>query len=61
VLAKDLATDFGVSGSPATKPESLLRAWGGDQWRGTDRLGDPGLLVSSRRARLIELRDRYQS
>ncbi len=61
VLAKDLAADFGVSGSPATKAEALLRAWGVERWGGSDVLGDAGLLVSSRRAQIIAERDQYRA
>ena len=60
VLVKDLAADFGVSGAPSTKAESLLRAWANGGWVEADRLGDAGLLVSTRRAAIIAMRDRYR-
>ncbi len=61
VLGKDLAAEFGVSGSPATKAEALFRAWGVERWGGSDVLGDAGLLVSKRRAQIIAQRDQYRS
>ncbi len=60
VLVKDLAGDFGVSGAPSTKAEALLRAWANGRWVEHDRLGDAGLLVSTRRAAIIAERDRYR-
>jgi hypothetical protein len=60
VLVKDIAADFGISGAPSTKAETLLRAWAGGDWVEPDQLGDAGLLVSTRRASIIELRDRYR-
>ena len=60
VLVKDLAADFGVSGPPSAKAEALLRAWAHGRWIGADRLGDAGLLVSTRRAAIIKMRDRYR-
>ena len=59
VLVKDLAADFGVSGPPSAKAEALLRAWADGGWVEVDRLGDAGLLVSTRRAAIIRLRDQY--
>ena len=60
VLVKDLAADFGVSGPPSAKAEALLRAWTNGRWIGPEQLGDAGLLVSTRRAGIIALRDRYR-
>lgn len=60
VLVKDLAADFGVSGHPSTRAESLVRAWRDGGWHGGDSLGDARLLVSSRRAAIIATRDRFQ-
>ncbi len=60
VLVKDLAADFGVSGPPSAKAEALLRAWANGRWVGAERLGDAGLLVSTRRAAIITLRDQYR-
>jgi|GEM_PF-403308 hypothetical protein len=58
--AKDLAADFGVSGSPSTKAEAMLRAWANGAWPDVDNLRDPALLVSTRRASMIETRDAYR-
>lgn len=60
VLVKDLAADFGVSGPPSAKAEALLRAWADGRWLGREQLGDAGLLVSTRRAAIITLRDQYR-
>jgi len=60
VLIKDLAADFGISGAPSTKAETLLRAWSGGAWVEPDQLGDAGLLVSTRRAEIIAVRDQYR-
>jgi hypothetical protein len=56
---KDLATHFGVSGSPASRARTLLRAAGLQQEPyGPVRL-TPDMLTSSRRRWLIGTRDRY--
>jgi hypothetical protein len=56
---KDLATHFGVSGSPSRRAQTLLRAAGLPQEPvGPVRL-DPDVLTSSRRRWLISARDRY--
>ena len=56
---KDLATHFGVSGSPASRARTLLRAAGLPQEPyGPVRLA-PDMLTSSRRRWLISTRDRY--
>jgi hypothetical protein len=60
VLVKDLAADFGISGPPSTKADSLVRAWGGGRWISVGQLGDAGLLVSTRRAQITALRDQYR-
>lgn len=60
VLIKDLAADFGISGAPSTKADALLRAWTGGRWADVDQLGDAGLLVSTRRAAIIALRDEHR-
>lgn len=57
VLNKDLASDFGVKGSPSTRAESLMRAWNGNRWATNETLGDAALLIASRRAEIIEMRD----
>ena len=59
VLVKDLAADLGVRGALASKAEALLRAWGVPAWEVFADLGDPRLLVSTRRAEIIALRDRW--
>jgi hypothetical protein len=56
---KDLAANFGVSGSPASRARTLLRAAGLPQEpHGPVRLA-PDMLTSSRRRWLISARDRY--
>jgi hypothetical protein len=56
---KDLATHFGVSGSPASRARTLLRAAGLPQEPyGPVRLA-PEMLTSSQRKRLIAARERY--
>lgn len=63
IEARRLEEWFGVKGSVAQRAEVLLRANGVDQrdrW-GSEHLGTPDLLTSARRARLVELRDRYLS
>ena len=62
MLVKDLMAQFGLAqGGVSQRAETLLRAAGFDRsaqpW--DLRLGDPELLVSRRRRRMIELRDEY--
>jgi hypothetical protein len=56
---------FGLSGSVSQRAETLLKAAGiraADDWYVTHSdLGDPDLLHSTQRRRIIELRDRYRS
>ena len=62
MLVKDLMAHFGLAqGGVSQRAETLLKAGGFDpSARRSDlRLGDPGLLVSRRRRRLIDLRDEY--
>ena len=62
MLVKDLMAQFGLAqGGVSQRAETLLRAAGFDRSaRPWDlRLGDPELLVSRRRRRMIELRDEY--
>jgi hypothetical protein len=62
MLVKDLMTHFGQQGTVSQKATTLLRAGGFQTYRhGEMDLGSPELLVSSRRRRIIELRDRYQA
>ncbi len=59
---KDLIAHFGLKqGSVSQRAETLMKAAGFDpSTRRWDlRLGDPQLLVSRRRRRMIELRDEY--
>jgi hypothetical protein len=57
----DLLAAFGVTGSVSQRAEPLLRANGVDpqQLLGRMRLGTPDLLVSRKRASIIEQRDQY--
>ena len=64
MLVKDLIAHFGLKqGSVSQRAETLMKAAGFDRSRPTWdlRLGDPQLLVSRRRRRMIELRDEYYS
>ncbi|GAA4399128.1 hypothetical protein GCM10023168_05990 [Fodinibacter luteus] len=61
LLVKDLAADFGVRGAPSAKAATMLAAWTDGRWAEGGSLGDPGLLVSTRRAEIIEARDRYRT
>jgi hypothetical protein len=38
----------------------MLRAWANGAWPDVDNLRDPALLVSTRRASMIETRDAYR-
>ena len=62
LLVKDLMAYFGIQqGSVSQRSATLLRAAGlRDGYGGYVRLGLPALLVSTRRRRIIELRDRYR-
>lgn len=59
---QELLAAFGVKGSVSQRAEPLLRANGVDPHRlyGSMKLGAPDLLVSTRRASIIESRDRYR-
>ena len=62
ILVKDLMSHFGLAqGGVSQRAETLLKAAGFDPSarRWDLRLGVPELLVSTRRRRLIELRDEY--
>jgi hypothetical protein len=62
MLVKDVAAHFGLAQSGvAQRAGALMKAAGFDPHapRWDLRLGDPGLLVSGRRRRMIALRDRY--
>ena len=62
MLVKDLMAHFGLAqGGVSQRAETLMKAAGFDPSarRWDLRLGDPELLVSRRRRRIIELRDRY--
>jgi hypothetical protein len=62
MLVKDLMAHFGLTqGGVSQRAETFLNAAGFDRStrRWNLRLGDPGLLVSRRRRRIIELRDEY--
>ena len=62
LLVKDLMAHFGlVQSGVSQRAETLMKAAGFDPYprRWELRLGDPGLLVSRRRHRMIELRDEY--
>ena len=64
MLVKDLIAHFGLKqGSVSQRAETLMKAAGFDRSTPTWdlRLGDPQLLVSRRRRRMIELRDEYYS
>ena len=52
---------FGIAqGGASQRAETLMKAAGSTRrGAGTLRLGDPRLLVSGRRRRIIELRDEY--
>jgi hypothetical protein len=66
MLVKDLLAHFGLAqGSVSQRAATLIKA-ASDESTHPRRpwdvdLGDPGLLVSSRRRRILELRDRYES
>ena len=59
---KDLLSWFGIGGSVSQRAEPLLRAVGVEAagFAYAPNLGAPDLLVASRRARLIEQRDRWR-
>ncbi len=62
MLVKDLMAHFGLAqGGVSQRAETLMKAAGFDPSarRWDLRLGDPDLLVSRRRRRMIELRDEY--
>ena len=62
MLVKDLMAHFGLAqGGVSQRAETLMKAAGFDPSarRWDLRLGDPELLVSRRRRRMIELRDEY--
>ena len=60
MAAKDLVAHFGLQGSVSQRAGTLLRAAGlRDDTYGTIALGSPRYLVSARRLRIIERRDRY--
>ena len=61
LLVKDLMAHFGIAqGGASQRAETFIRAAGYQPSRRWDmRLGDPTLLVSGRRRRMIELRDEY--
>ena len=61
LLVKDLMAHFGIAqGGASQRAETFIRAAGYHPSRRWDmRLGDPTLLVSARRRRIIELRDEY--
>lgn len=60
MTAKDLLAHFGITGSVSDRAGTLMRAAGIPTGYATSsvELGDPGLLVSARRRRLIQDRDR---
>jgi hypothetical protein len=60
MTGKDLLAHFGINGTVSDRAKALIRAAGIDLnlTYGTLRVGDPGLLVSSRRAELVEERER---
>lgn len=59
LAGKDLLAHFGITGSVSDRAQSLIRAAGIDPSAtyGAIRVGDPGLLISRRRAALIRERD----
>lgn len=62
MLVKDLTAHFGLAqGGVSQRAETLIKAAGFNPSEPTweVRLGSPALLVSQRRRRIIELRDRY--
>ena len=61
LLVKDLMAHFGIAqGGVSQRAETFIKAAGYHPSRRWDvRLGDPTLLVSGRRRRIIELRDEY--
>ena len=61
MTAKQLIGHFGLGqSSVGQRAATMLRAGGFDGSTNTVRLGSPDYLVSSRRAHIIELRDRYR-
>ncbi len=59
LTAKDLLAHFGINGSVSDRAGTLMRAAGMSTRHATSsiELGDPGLLVSARRKKLMETRD----
>src|SRR5699024_5451571 len=58
IRASSLLRAFGITGSPSQRADSLMRAAALPRSPLGVALGDPGLLVSSARRRLLETRDR---
>lgn len=59
LTTQELLAHFGVTGSVSDRGATLARAAGVSEWfTSTDPLGDPALLVSSRRRAIIRDRDR---
>jgi len=59
MTAKDLLAHFGITGSVSDRAGTLMRAAGLPTGHATSsiELGDPGLLVSARRTKLLQSRD----
>ncbi len=61
IQVNELMSYFGLTGSVSQRAETLMRGAGLAYASYDLRLGSPGYLVSTRRRKIIELRDRYQS
>jgi hypothetical protein len=59
MTTKDLLAHFGITGSVSDRAGTMMRAAGLPTGHATSsiELGDPGLLVSARRRRLVQSRD----
>jgi hypothetical protein len=63
IQSQELERWFDVKGSVAQRAEVFLKALGLDPYdpRGRGQLETPDLLVSARRAHIVELRDNFQA
>ncbi|MHB1171832.1 MAG: DUF6398 domain-containing protein [Lacisediminihabitans sp.] len=59
VQVKELMAHFGLTGSSSQRADVMLRALGIDWRYGHASLGDPGLLLSAKRADIVALRDQF--
>ena len=57
IPAQDLASDFGIKGSPSSKVSTMARAYTGGRWDVDGNLADARLLISTVRAEYVIQRD----